>query len=86
MKTKILKKINERIRIIPENDLFVVQHRNKIGFGGRFENWHELKSFSSFKRAIDKKNSYIVMVILRDLGYRNEFVKRRTIRKNPISF
>jgi hypothetical protein len=77
MKTKILKKINERIRIMPKNDSFVVEHRPL----GSYE-WHELNSFSTITAAINKKNSYIVMVIMRDLGFRNEFVKRRIKRNN----
>lgn len=76
MKTKILKKISQRIRIVPKNDAFIVEHK----LSG-FDNWHELNSFSTFAAAINKKNSYIVMVIMRDLGYRNEFVKRRIKRK-----
>ena len=75
MKTKILKKINDRIRIMPKNEGFVVENR-LLGS----DNWHELNSFSTFAAAINKKNSYIVMVIMRDLGYRNEFVKRRIKR------
>ena len=75
MKTKFLKKINDRIRITPKNDSFVVEHRP---FGS--EDWRELNTFSTFSAAINKKNSYIVMVIMRDLGFRNEFVKRRVKR------
>jgi hypothetical protein len=77
MKTKILKKINDRIRITPKNDSFVVEHRPL----GSYE-WRELNIFSTFSAAINKKNSYIVMVIMRDLGFRNEFVKRRVKRND----
>jgi len=78
MKTRILKKINERIRIIEEDHLFFVESRNKNTTG--FDEWKRLNQFNTFKRALEKKNSFIVMVILRDLGYRMEFVKRRTKR------
>jgi len=77
MKTKILKKINDRIRIIPKNEMFAVEHRL---LGGH--EWKELNHFSTISAAINEKNSYIVMVIMRDLGYRNEFVKRRIKRNN----
>lgn len=76
MKTNILKKVNQRIRIIQSKDSFIVEHRPI----GNYE-WRELNVFSTLSAAINKKNSYIVMVIMRDLGFRNEFVKRR-IKRN----
>jgi len=81
MKTNILKKVNERIRIIKVKDLYVVQKRETIGFGWKFGEWEEINSFFDYKKAVHKKNIHIVMVIMRELGYRNEFVKRRTTRK-----
>ena len=76
MKTRILKKISQRIRIIEKNDMFVVQQRPNPK-----EEWHDINQYASQKKAVDKKNSYIVMVVMRDLGYRNEFVRRRVNRK-----
>jgi hypothetical protein len=76
LKVNILKKINQRIRIEFVDDSFIVEH--KIGGAGE---WIKLNSYSTFKAALNKKHSYIVMIILRDLSYRNEFVKRRTKRK-----
>jgi hypothetical protein len=78
LKLKIWKKINQRIRIVKkDNDLFSVESRYFVK-----ENWKSVNDYSSFKRALHKKHSYIIMIILRDLGLRNEFVKRRTIRNN----
>jgi hypothetical protein len=77
MKTRILKKITERIRIIEQNDMFIVQHRQKFAFG-KFDEWKNLNQFNSYKKALEKKHSYIIMILMRDFGYRNEFVKRRT--------
>jgi hypothetical protein len=76
MKTKILRKINQRVRVVEKNDAFVVEHRIN-GFG----DWISLNTFSTHKAALNKKHSYVVMIVLRDLSYRNEFVKRRTKRK-----
>jgi len=76
MKTKISKKISQRVRIVEKNDAFVVQHKIN-GFG----NWIALNSFSTLKAALNKKHSYVIMIVLRDLNYRNEFVKRRTKKR-----
>jgi len=81
MKTQVLKKVNQRVRIVKNGDLYVVQRRETIGFGGRFGDWEEINSFFDIRKAIHKKNIHIVMVIMRELGYRREFVKRRTDRK-----
>ncbi len=84
MKARILKKVNQRVRIIKVKDLYVVQHRNTIGFGNKFGEWQEINSFFDYKKAVHKKNIHIVMVIMRELGHRNEFVKRRTERKREL--
>ncbi len=84
MKTNILKKVNQRVRIIKINDLYVVQQRKTVGFGRKFGGWEEINSFFDIKKAVHKKNTHIVMVIMRELGYRNEFVKRRTERKRAL--
>jgi hypothetical protein len=76
MKTRILKKINQRIKIVEKNDKFVVEHKP---FGSK--EWKFMNDLSTYKRAVDIKNSYIVMILMRDMGYRNEFIKRRTNRK-----
>ena len=84
MKTRILKKISQRIRIIEENDSFVVQVREKKSFSKGYTEWYDLNQFSSFKRALKKKHLHVVMILMRELGYRNEFVKRRTDRKKEL--
>ena len=84
MKTQILKKVNQRVRIVENGDSYVVQHRNTVGFGRRFGEWEEINSFFDIRKAIQKKNTHIVMVVMRELGCRNEFVKRRTDRKKRL--
>ena len=76
LKLNIMRKINQRVRIEQVNDAFIVQHKVD-GLG----EWIKLNTYSTFKAALNKKHSYIVMIALRDLSYRNEFVKRRTKRK-----
>jgi len=76
MKTRILKKISQKIRIVENaSGGFDVETRNES------DEWHTLNTYSMIKQALNKKHSYIVMVVMRDLGYRYEFVKRRTKRK-----
>ena len=81
MKTKILKKVNQRVRILKRKGMYEVQVRNTIGFGRRFGEWHTENTFSKLNKALKRKEVHVVMVVMRDLGYRNEFVKRRTDRK-----
>ena len=82
MKTRILKKINKQIRIVEdETGYFQVQRREYLGlFKGEGE-WTLMNQYSTFQRAIAKKNMHIVLVIMRDLGYRHELAQRRRKRK-----
>ena len=81
MKTKILKKVNQRVRILERKGMYEVQVRNTIGFGRKFGEWRTENTFSKLNKALKRKEVHVVMVVMRDLGYRNEFVKRRTDRK-----
>ena len=84
MKTQVLKKVNQRVRIVKNDDLYVVQQRKTVGFGQKFGEWEEINSFFDIRKAVHKKNIHIVMVIMRELGHRREFVKRRTERKRKL--
>lgn len=75
MNVKILKKINQRCRIITLRDgMFHLQ--NKVN-----NKWHTINTFSSIKKALQKKHIHVIMIILRDLGYRNKFINKR-IKRN----
>jgi hypothetical protein len=84
MKTKILKKVNQRIRILKIKDMYEVQTRGTIGFGRNFGEWRTENTFSKLSKALKRKEVHVVMVIMRELGHRNEFVKRRTDRKRRL--
>jgi len=84
MKTRILKKLNQRVRIVEKKGMYDVQIRNTIGFGNKFGAWHTENSFSKLNMALKRKEVHVVMVVMRDLGYRREFVKRRTDRKKRL--
>ena len=81
MNTRILKKVNNHIRIIEDDDNFLVQKRVLLGLRKGMSDWETLNMFSRYDKAVNRKNMYIVMILMRDLGYRREFVKRRTDRK-----
>jgi len=84
MKTRILKKVNQRVRIIEKNGMYELQTRTTTGFGNKFGEWHIENSFSKLNKALKRKEIHIVMVIMRELGHRREFVKRRTDRKKRL--
>jgi len=79
--TRILRKVNNFICIIPEGTHYSVQTRNYLGLFAGMGSWRELNVFSTYRKAVERKNMYIVMVIMRELGYRNELVRKRTKRK-----
>lgn len=82
MKTKIWKKICDRVRIIDDGrGYFIVQAREKLPFKRGFTEWHDLNSYGAYKHAVKKKHSFVVMILMRELGYRYEFIAKRTKRK-----
>lgn len=82
MKTKILKKVNKYVRIVEDGKgNFVVQHRKYLGPLSGMGEWEDVNVFSTYRKAVDRKNMHIVMVLMRELGYRYELVRRRTKRK-----
>ena len=84
MKARILKKVNQRVRIVENGDMYEVQIRETTGFGNKFGEWRIENTFSNHKKALKGKEVYIVMVAMRELGCRREFVRRRTERKKRL--
>ena len=84
MKTQILKKVNQRVRIVEDDGEYMVQRRKTVGFGMKFGDWETINTLSSYKKALKKKEIHIVMVVMRELGYRREFVRRRTETKKRL--
>jgi len=79
---RIWTKFSNRVRVIEDNaGRFSVQSREYLPIKRVYTEWRELNSFGAMKHALKKKHSYIVMILMRDFGYRNDFVKRRTDRK-----
>jgi hypothetical protein len=79
MNTRILKQINNRVKIFNAQHGYEVAIRERKLFGG-YTPWETTNSFSTLNKAIRRKNNYIIM-LMRDLGYQHEFVSRRIQRK-----
>ena len=82
MKIRILKKINKRIRIVETDDgMFEVQRRFSFKSKKlREKEWHTFGVFSTHKDAVKRKINHINTIIIKDLGLKNEFIRRRTKR------
>ena len=79
---RIWRKISNRVRVSqPKPGRYSVEARDYLPIKREYTEWHELNTFGSMKHALKKKHSFIVMIMMRELGYRNEFVQRRTNRK-----
>ena len=82
---RIWKTISNRVRIVEtEKGQYEVQTRHLLGLFSGLSEWYTLNTFSTMKAALKRKHSFIVMILMRDLGYRNEFVARRTERKKRL--
>jgi hypothetical protein len=79
---RIYKKICQLVKIetiydkdgYPINYLVQTRQNNK-------QEWHTILETISLKKAIQKKH-FQILVVVRDLGYRSEFLTRRKKRKN----
>ena len=79
---RIWRKISKYVRIIKdEKGNYNVQTRKYYGLFSGMGDWYTLNMYSNYRKAAERRNMYVVMVIMRELGYRTEFVKRRTDRK-----
>jgi hypothetical protein len=79
---RIWRKILKYVRIVEDaKGNYEVQTRKYYGIFSGMGEWYTLNMYSSYGKAVERRNMYVVMVIMRDMGYRNEFVKRRTDRK-----
>ena len=79
---RIWRKISKYIRIIEDKKgNHEVQIRKYYGLFSGMSEWHTLNMYSTYRKAVEQRNMYVVMVIMRELGYRHEFVRRRTDRK-----
>lgn len=78
---RIWRKISKYVRIVEDSKgYYEVQARELRGLFSGMGEWHTLNMFSDYGKAVERRNMYIVMVVMRELGYRNELVRRRTAR------
>jgi len=81
MKTNILKKVNYRVRIVEKGKHYEVQARHLRGLFKGMSEWKLLNTFSSMKGAVHNKNTYIIMILMREFNLHTEFIKRRKIAR-----
>lgn len=74
MKTKLLKKIESRIKIIDSENGYEVHIKDNIS-----KNWHLIRKFKKFGDALYQKHHYVRAILMKDLGviirYRKKFGK-----------
>ena len=70
MKTKLLKKIEKRIRIT-ENKKFKIEIRDD-----RNTRWHLLTNAKTFGEALIHKHHYIRTFLYRDFGLKSKYLKK----------
>ena len=79
MKTKILKKVRKRVKLRKGIDKSWHVLRRK-----GWNDWFDVYSSVLYEKALRRKHQ-IMMIILKDLGYRNELIERRRKKnKNKI--
>ena len=78
---RIWKMIGRKVRIVKIGEQYVVQKRTYLGLFPGWSDWEELNTFSTFKKAVQKRNMHIVLVVIRELGLQCEFVRRRKINR-----
>jgi len=63
MKTRLLKKVNNRIRIITnDRDWFNIEVRDA------YTKWHKVREFKTFGEAHLQKKHYIKNILIKDFG------------------
>ncbi len=73
MKTRIWKKICQRIKIINVKNGFEVQHRYFYRASRWYNNWVYLNSFDTYAGALHQKHLYIRNIMLKNLGFKNRY-------------
>jgi len=68
MKTRLLKKINQRIRIVKnDDDKFDVEVQDA------FTKWHRLREFKTYEDAHYQKRYYIKNILIKDFGLKARY-------------
>jgi hypothetical protein len=79
MNIKILKKINQLVKIDKTDDKYIVKYRKSV-----MEKWQDDNIFSNIKLAIRRKHN-LTHIIIRDIGlfiyFKNRRIKKQKINK-----
>ena len=75
---RVWRKVCNHVRIV-EDDAgnHIVEIRDYLGLRKGYGEWRTLNMYSSLSKAIHRKHMHIIMVVMRDLGYRYQFVEKR---------
>lgn len=79
---RIYRKICQLVRIVEVKDdednikTYLVQSRHN-----KNQDWKTIQDTISLKKAIQKKH-FQILIAIRDLGYRQDFLRKRKIRRN----
>jgi len=71
MKTRLLKKVSKRIRIVT-NDM----NWFNVEIQDAYTKWHKFREFKTFKDALYQKRHYIRTVLIKDFGLKTRYNKR----------
>ena len=81
MNTRLLKKINNRVRIVQLDDgTYKVERKHFYHVNRSYDTWCTLNTFQSLKGAIRQKHYYSIMFIFKDIGIRGEYKRRKKKR------
>ena len=78
---RVWRRICNHVRIVEDGDNFVVEMRDYLGLTKGYGEWRTVNMYSTLPKALERKHLHIVMVVMRDLGYRYQFVDKRKKRK-----
>jgi len=76
LKTRLLKKINSRVRILWNGKKYVVEKRYFFNANRRFDDWHMLNKFETFNAAIYQKHHYIRTFLFKEFGVLSKYLKK----------
>lgn len=75
MNVRILKKIGNFVKLENDGEEYIVYSRKR-----KKDEWEKMYGSISLRKALIKKH-HQSLIVLRELGYRGEFLKRKSKRK-----
>jgi len=77
MKVKLLRKINSRIRILPNGkNGYIVEKKNFIHKGMKILDWYKFREFKTIKEALHQKHKYARVFLYKDFAVQGKHKDR----------